>query len=542
MKSRKVIKRKGIIISRARDPEVEVILSIIAYVFPMALIFSAYFVMLYYATSPSLIADYIFLAILAFPLFLISYLTYHVIFSLIFRNVESKLRKKSIRRKIRIAIVLGIFNDLHQPAFTKTIETLRQNREVGIDFYLVSDSDRQIDREIEEKFADRMGISYLHRKLRTGQRPGAINDWAREYLSKYDYFMVLDKDSVIDDPKEITLMAEAFEHPENRDVAVIQSSLLNANHSTRYAHYIGELMQPSKNFTIKNDMLVFGKALYWGHNGLIRKEAYLDVGGFSQKHLCDDVIFTMKLDSRNWRVAYCTDIVSYEFLPGDFVSFRERGNRWVRANLGTVRYLLGHISKISPSALFYALLPIITYINIIFLMMILIIGLMVPVLSGLGIMSIGQSYFQNIGIGLVLYVIILMLVFFGRIVATRSLSQAWFIFKCSLIDISISLNAIPSQFLTIISYPFIRNRNWNPFSINSRKLNLSQCFRAMSLEFAFGIVLLASALSIGNWIWIITAMPYLANFLLGPFLLYFYARKPKNIQKDLNIFNRWYSI
>lgn len=372
-------------------------------------------IMLYLALNPETLFDWAYWILLAVPLFPISYIMLHFCLSLFFfKNRDYYLKKAEIRNDIRVAIILGIYNDFIEDAFLKTIESLRKTTKLKIDFYIVSDStdEREIERELN--FSKKHNAIYFHRSERIGQRPGAINSWADKYLDNYDYFMVLDKDSIFESEEMLENMVWSLQHPENNDIAVIQSSILNANHSTIYACAMGDIMRTFRVFSPKNDMFMLGRSLYWGHNGLIRKKAFYDAGGFSELHLCDDMVFTIKLDNKGWKVAYCTDIISYEYVPSDFVAFRERTNRWARANLGTIRYIIRNIFNTSFTTTFLVMLPVLFYVNILFLMGIIMGGIFIPKLSELGMLTIDQTYLFSFTAGLILYCYVLFLVFLAR--------------------------------------------------------------------------------------------------------------------------------
>ena len=74
------------------------------------------------------------------------------------------------------------------------------------------------------------------------------------------------------------------------------------------------------------------KRIYWGHNALVRSKAFLEVGGQDENHLNEDISFTMRMRTAGWKVAYLTDVQSYEEQPGDLPSEIERLSRWMRGS------------------------------------------------------------------------------------------------------------------------------------------------------------------------------------------------------------------
>ena len=489
-------------------------------------------VLLHMSLKPISFLDWVYYFLLAAPLFPVSYLFLHLVLSLfLFNDKDYKLKKvTTLKNEVKVAIISGIYNDFIEETLLETVNTIRKdaNHKITVDFYICSDSDNGQNINDEKRFAKENGIIYIQRTNRKGQRPGAINEWARKYLKNYDYFMVLDKDSLIKDTDTLDKMVRALEHPENSNVAILQSSMLNANVSTKYSCAMGDIIYSFRVFSPKNDIFMLGKLLYWGHNGLIRKTAYEDVGEFSEVYLCDDLLYTMLLDQKGWRVAYCTDIVSYEFVPSDFISLRERNNRWARANLGTIKFIVKHLRDTSAPILFQVILPVLGYYNTIFLMMILLAGLFVPSLIGMGLLSIDQQHFNIISAGLVLYVFVLFIVFFARFFVLHGWKEAMRILKSSLYELSISLNILPSLSFTTFTYFINPDNKWNPFKAVPKDRTLAQCFLEMKYEFAFGVIITTIGLLLHNWVWLVTALLYIVNFLGGPVMIYLTEKSPGN--------------
>lgn len=492
---------------------------------------------LYRAIMPTSSLDWIYWFILAVPLVPIAYISFHFILTvLFFRNIDYKLEKvPKLDRKIRVALILGVFNDFIEEPFIKTLDAGRvgQPENLKIDFFIASDSTDK-DRITQEKeFANKYNVHYLHRDNRHGQRPGAINDWAKEYLKDYNYFMILDKDSVIVFNTTISRMVRAMEHPDNNTVAIIQSSMINASTQTRFSNDMGILLHSFRVFSPKNDMIMLGKSTYWGHNALIRREAYSDVGGFSEDHLCDDMIFTMALDKKGWRVCYCTDLITYEYFPPDFLSLRERTNRWARANFGTVRFVIEHFRGTSLPILFFLIMPTLGYILSVFLFIILVSGLVIPSLVGIGILNMNEGLLGSVAPGLFIYLLSCSMIIASRFLTIVSPKEILPVLKCSSVDLLMSMNVLPSLVFTTITYPIFRSKYWNPATVVPRNLTLRSCFWHMRYEFSFGVFLLAICLFLQNWFWMLVSILFLLNFFTGPYLCYVTHKPPTKREKRM---------
>lgn len=108
---------------------------------------------------------------------------------------------------------------------------------------------------------------------------------------------------------------------------------------------------------------VYHQNTYWGSGGLIRTEAVADAGGYDERLICEDFVFTVKLDRAGWRVLAVDDL-SYEGFPPDLHALRVRTIRWVRANRQMLPLLtnqgisIGTRVNILTPVMFYAVTPI----------------------------------------------------------------------------------------------------------------------------------------------------------------------------------------
>jgi glycosyl transferase family 2 len=90
----------------------------------------------------------------------------------------------------------------------------------GVDVFILDDSQCPNSRQQ----LDRSGLKVVRRSGREGFKGGNLNHWLEHYQNRYKYFVVLDSDSIVKAEAIWELVAFA-EHPQNRDVAIVQSSI-----------------------------------------------------------------------------------------------------------------------------------------------------------------------------------------------------------------------------------------------------------------------------------------------------------------------------
>ena len=230
----------------------------------------------YIALQPATLYEQVVFTLLILTLLPLSYTTLHFILS-VFPSPGGRLSREVPKRSIRVALIQPVYNDF-SPEHTST--TLANNP--GHDCWLLSDSDSVEEIRAEEAYCKENKIRILRRETRRGKKAGAINDWASNIVKYgYDYFVVLDKDSILG-PKNVEELVSIGEHPDNSKVAIIQTSINSLEGETIYSRLTSVINNSLVSSTPKVDMKYLGGALYWGHNALIRSEAFIQVGRESE--------------------------------------------------------------------------------------------------------------------------------------------------------------------------------------------------------------------------------------------------------------------
>ena len=226
------------------------------------------------------------------------------------------------RSAIRVAALYVCCDDID----TESLASLRELRDV--DVYILDDSVTASSR----RQADGGGMRVLRREDRTAFKAGNLNHWLGRHGREYDYFVVLDSDSVMTPDAVWDLVAYA-EAPENRDVAIVQSSILprGGNCFQRYA----SIHVPVRNRILSRLHDAIGWTLSHGHNNLHRTAAIRALEGFDTTATCEDTTTSLHLLRDGWRIIL-VETASHDAEPRDIVAFRRRHVRWARQTVEAV--------------------------------------------------------------------------------------------------------------------------------------------------------------------------------------------------------------
>lgn len=229
---------------------------------------------------------------------------------------------------------------------------IRAGQSGSTDIWLLSDTpDSKAERE-ERAISDlcKSGAPhYRRRRKNTGRKPGNIADWIDAEGTAYASMLVMDSDSAMTVSR---LAALRFRMERTPGLALLQSGITFRPEPTRFAR----LQRLSARLTgpvfIRGLRAWSGRAgNYWGHNALIRVEAFRTVmrlprlrgpAPFGGEFLSHDFVEAAWLVSNGWRVEIAPDTRgSSEDCPEDLDTFHRRDRRWCQGNLQHLRPLFG---------------------------------------------------------------------------------------------------------------------------------------------------------------------------------------------------------
>jgi membrane glycosyltransferase len=194
------------------------------------------------------------------------------------------------------------------------------------------------------------GIFYRRRAQNIQRKSGNIQDFCTRWGSHYRYMVVLDADSLVE---ARTLLEMVWRMEQDERIGILQSPPMPINQRSPFArlqqfagHFYGSV------FTAGYSLWSQWHGNYWGHNAIIRVQAFIDccalpelpgespLGGEILSH---DFVEAALLHRRGWKVVVDNDIEgSYEEIPATLVEFAERDQRWCQGNLQHVRLVFSH--------------------------------------------------------------------------------------------------------------------------------------------------------------------------------------------------------
>lgn len=244
---------------------------------------------------------------------------------------------QSLERSPRVAILYTTMNDV----VPECLERIEQTNPT--DVYVLDDSSDQAKRGIVDRISSERGYIVLRRDARVGFKAGAVNNWLRQYGSRYDYFLLLDSDSLIprDWVEQCLLYAE---HPSNARVAIFQGLINIWNMEGRFTETLAPIHLISQDEWEKKMANYLDAVIFYGHNALLRTGLVLEVGSFPTEYVSEDFALAVRLANHGYHSRF-VPLHTYEALPTNVRGFVRRQNKWTRGAMeffGFVRY-----SKIS---------------------------------------------------------------------------------------------------------------------------------------------------------------------------------------------------
>lgn len=259
----------------------------------------------------------------------------------------------------RTAVVMPVYNEQTSRTYA-ALEAIYESVEATglgaqFDYFILSDT-TDPDAWIAEERAflalrDRLGpgarFYYRHREKNYHRKAGNIADFVRRWGGHYEHMLVLDADSLMTGECIVRLAAAMEADP---DAGIIQSLPLIINRNTLFAR----LQQFAARVT--GPVIATGLSVwmgrdgnYWGHNAIIRTEAFAAQGGLPDLKgkpplgghiLSHDFVEAALLRRAGWDVYMLPDLGgSYEESPPSLIDLSARDRRWCQGNLQHTRVI-----------------------------------------------------------------------------------------------------------------------------------------------------------------------------------------------------------
>ena len=184
-------------------------------------------------------------------------------------------------------------------------------------------------------------IFYRRRPKNTDRKAGNIADWVRRFGGAYPQFLILDADSVMSAEALIRMAAAMEAQPR---VGLIQSLPVIVNGRSLFARmqqFAGRLYGP----VIAHGIAFWhgAEGNYWGHNAMIRTEAFASAAGlphlpgrkpFGGTIMSHDFVEAALMRRQGWAIHFIPALPgSYEESPPALSDLAIRDRRWCQGNL-----------------------------------------------------------------------------------------------------------------------------------------------------------------------------------------------------------------
>jgi len=396
------------------------------------------------------------------------------------------------------------------------------NRDQNIDFWILSDSDAAFEDPEREVFAEvsrRTGVPiyYRRREKRIERKQGNIKEWLWEHRTVYRYFFVCDADSIIP-PGTVLRLIEKAEHPENKTVAIFQASIDITHAKTLFARLQAAGQAIAQRFYFPAQQRIFGKAVCFGHNCLIRVDDFLRIK-LPEGVLSHDIWETALLDRLGKRTVFCGEVATFDEAPSNYLELRRRDRRWAKGTFGAWPLLfLKGIPVESRFLAFYSMYLYLCQPLFLFWM-----------LSGFFWEFFFVSpLFAFPGNSGSVFMFSAAVVFLHKFSAVRNFRGAFLVAKEIVLSTILSLNNVFYQSLDFFSLIFEKKIGWEPMKKDPfLKISFGECFRCLWSGSLTGLVLFCLGLK-GAPGWLALSAPFLLSFSLSIPCVYFSGKPPEN--------------
>lgn len=271
----------------------------------------------------------------------------------------------------RTALVMPIYHEPVAQCYAGLAAVYRALERSGelehFDFFVLSDS-RDPDVWLSEQVAwaewvRKLGaegrLHYRRRRVNLRYKSGNVADFLRRWGSDYTYFVVLDADSLMG-AATVSEMVRLMQR--NPLVGILQAPpriVLARTLFARVQQFANSLYGPV--FATGLAALQLGDGAYWGHNAIIRTEAFMRHCGLPSLHgiglfrgpiLSHDFVEAAFIRRGGYEVWMEPTLSgSYEQSPPSLVDELARDRRWARGNLQHLALMLGgrHLGMLQRS-------------------------------------------------------------------------------------------------------------------------------------------------------------------------------------------------
>ncbi|HIT55548.1 TPA: glycosyltransferase family 2 protein [Candidatus Galligastranaerophilus intestinigallinarum] len=254
------------------------------------------------------------------------------------KHQKRKLRKNPVVYNENLAPFISILIPCHNEAVVikETVENILnvdyENYEIIVIDDRSTDDTKDAVLELEKKY-DKVKALIRDKSAYPG-KSAVLNDAIK--LAKGEAYLVFDADAKIK-PDFIKLLLTKYE---GDDVGAIQARkvIINANQNFLTACQYNEYVMDT-HLQVGRDA-VKGAVELRGNGELIKKNALVDIGGWNNETITDDLDMSTRLHIKGWDIRFVQDAIVYEEGVVTFSALVRQRRRWVE---GSIRRYLEYI-------------------------------------------------------------------------------------------------------------------------------------------------------------------------------------------------------
>ena len=272
-------------------------------------------------------------------IFLVMFMALYMVYMYIaVKHQKRKLRKNPVVYNENLAPFISILIPCHNEAVVikETVENILnvdyENYEIIVIDDRSTDDTKDAVLELEKKY-DKVKALIRDKSAYPG-KSAVLNDAIK--IAKGEAYLVFDADAKIK-PDFIKLLLTKYE---GDDVGAIQARkvIINANQNLLTACQYNEYVMDT-HLQVGRDA-VKGAVELRGNGELIKKNALVDIGGWNNETITDDLDMSTRLHIKGWDIRFVQDAIVYEEGVVTFSALVRQRRRWVE---GSIRRYLEYI-------------------------------------------------------------------------------------------------------------------------------------------------------------------------------------------------------
>lgn len=272
-------------------------------------------------------------------IFLVMFMALYMVYMYIaVKHQKRKLRKNPVVYNENLAPFISILIPCHNEAVVikETVENILnvdyKNYEIIVIDDRSTDDTKDAVLELEKKY-DKVKALIRDKSAYPG-KSAVLNDAIK--IAKGEAYLVFDADAKIKPDFIKTLLTKY----EGDDVGAIQARkvIINANQNLLTACQYNEYVMDT-HLQVGRDA-VKGAVELRGNGELIKKNALVDIGGWNNETITDDLDMSTRLHIKGWDIRFVQDAIVYEEGVVTFSALVRQRRRWVE---GSIRRYLEYI-------------------------------------------------------------------------------------------------------------------------------------------------------------------------------------------------------